>query len=596
MYYSNGNYEAFAHPEKPEGIEKKHAVVIGAGLAGLAAACFLVRDAQMPGENITIMEDMPMAGGACDGILNVDKGFIIRGGREMENHFECLWDLFRSIPSIENPEVSVLDEYYWLNKHDPNYSLCRVTEKRGQNAHTDGLFGLSDKACMEIMKLFFMKDEDLYGKAIKDIWTDEVFNSNFWWYWRTMFAFKDEHSALEVKKYIHRFIHHIGGLPELKALKFTKYNQYESMILPMIKYLRDHGVNFMFNTCGTNVIFDINHARKVATRIEYTEKGEPKAMDIDENTLVFFTNGSNCSNATIGDHHTAPGFDTSVGDSWKMWQNIARQDPSFGHPDEFLKDPELTQWESATLTTLDEEIIPYMQAICKRDPRSGMVVTGGIVTCRDSGWVMSWTVNRQPHFKVQPKNQVVVWIYGLYTSRIGDYVKKPMRDCTGEEIAREWLYHIGVPLDKIDRLAANSCNCVPVMMPRVTTYFICRNKGDRPDVVPAGVVNFAFMGNHAETFRDTVFTTEYSVRTAMEAVYTLCNVDRGVPEVFNSVYDVRVLLESTKKLMDGRKLTDMKLPLPKFITKPVIRAILKKVENTEIGTLLRRYDMVDFDL
>ena len=191
---------------------------------------------------------------------------------------------------------------------------------------------------------------------------------------------------------------------------------------------------------------------------------------------------------------------------------------------------------------------------------------------------------------------MVVWIYGLYTDRKGNYVKKRMRDCTGEEIAREWLYHIGVPLEKIDRLAASSRNCIPVMMPRVTTYFICRHKGDRPDVVPAGVVNFAFLGNHAETFRDTVFTTEYSVRTAMEAVYTLCNVDRGVPEVFNSVYDVRVLMQSTKKLMDGRRLTDMKLPLPKFITKPVIRAILKKLDQTEIGTLLRRYDMVDFDI
>ena len=237
-----------------------------------------------------------------------------------------------------------------------------------------------------------------------------------------------------------------------------------------------------------------------------------------------------------------------------------------------------------------------MEAICKRDVRSGKVATGGIVTARDSGWLMSWTVNRQPHFKVQPKDQCVVWIYGLYTSRMGDYVKKRMRDCTGEEIAREWLYHIGVPVERIDELAAKSCNCVPVMMPRVTTYFICRKKGDRPDVVPKGVVNFAFLGNHAETFRDTVFTTEYSVRTAMEAVYTLCHVDRGVPEVFNSVYDVRVLMQSTKKLMDGRRLTDMKLPLPKFITKPVIRAILKKVDKTEIGTLLRRYDMVDFDL
>ena len=224
-------------------------------------------------------------------------------------------------------------------------------------------------------------------------------------------------------------------------------------------------------------------------------------MDIDENTLVFFTNGSNCSNATIGDHHTAPGFDTSVGDSWKMWQNIARQDPSFGHPDEFLKDPELTQWESATLTTLDEEIIPYMEAICKRDVRSGKVATGGIVTARDSGWLMSWTVNRQPHFKVQPKDQCVVWIYGLYTSRMGDYVKKRMRDCTGEEIAREWLYHIGVPVERIDELAAKSCNCVPVMMPRVTTYFICRgfaqiSRLSDAILIPAVTV-LCFVGSYA---------------------------------------------------------------------------------------------------
>ena len=164
MYYSNGNYEAFAHPEKPEGIEKKRAVVIGAGLAGLSAACFLVRDAQMPGENITIMEDMPVAGGACDGILNIDKGFIIRGGREMENHFECLWDLFRSIPSIENPEVSVLDEYYWLNKHDPNYSLCRATVKRGEEAHTDKKFKLDRDSALALSRLFMTPEKDLEDK------------------------------------------------------------------------------------------------------------------------------------------------------------------------------------------------------------------------------------------------------------------------------------------------------------------------------------------------------------------------------------------------------------------------------------------------
>ena len=135
IYYSNGNYEAFAHPEKPEGVDDKHAYIVGSGLASLAAACFLVRDAQMPGSHIHILEAMDIAGGACDGIYDASRGYIMRGGREMENHFECLWDLFRSIPSLETPGVSVLDEYYWLNKHDPNYSLCRATKNCGEDAH-----------------------------------------------------------------------------------------------------------------------------------------------------------------------------------------------------------------------------------------------------------------------------------------------------------------------------------------------------------------------------------------------------------------------------------------------------------------------------
>ena len=120
IYYSNGNYEAFARPEKPEGVDDKSAYIVGSGLGALAAACFLVRDGQMKGENIHILEAMDIAGGACDGINDPTRGYVMRGGREMENHFECLWDLFRSIPSIETPGVSVLDEYYWLNKHDPN--------------------------------------------------------------------------------------------------------------------------------------------------------------------------------------------------------------------------------------------------------------------------------------------------------------------------------------------------------------------------------------------------------------------------------------------------------------------------------------------
>ena len=218
--YTNGNYEAFARPKKPEGVENKHAYIVGSGLAALAAACFLVRDGQMPGENIHILEAMDVAGGACDGIFDASRGYIMRGGREMEDHFECLWDLFRSIPSLEIDNASVLDEFYWLNREDPNYSLCRATENRGEDAHTDGRFNLSQKGAMEIVKLFMTPDEKLYDKTIEDVFDEEVFDSTFWLYWRTMFAFENWHSALEMKLYFQRFIHHIAGLPDFSGRRF----------------------------------------------------------------------------------------------------------------------------------------------------------------------------------------------------------------------------------------------------------------------------------------------------------------------------------------------------------------------------------------
>ena len=225
MYYSSGNYEAFARPRKPEGVDGKTAWFVGSGLASLSGAAFLIRDGHMDGANITILERLKLPGGALDGIKAPKKGFVIRGGREMEDHMECLWDLFRSVPSIEVDGASVLDEFYWLDKDDPNYSLQRVTEKQGQDARTDGLFTLSEKAQKEVTKVFLAPREEMEGKRINEVFSADFLASNFWLYWRTMFAFEEWHSALEMKLYLHRFIHHVGGLPDFTALKFTKYNQ-----------------------------------------------------------------------------------------------------------------------------------------------------------------------------------------------------------------------------------------------------------------------------------------------------------------------------------------------------------------------------------
>jgi len=591
MYYSSGNYEAFARPQKPQGVDEKAAYLIGSGLAALAAACYLVRDGQMAGERIHILEKDPIPGGACDGYQYTDIGYVMRGGREMDNHFECMWDLFRSIPSIETEGVSVLDEYYWLNKADPNYSLCRATEKQGQDAHTDKKFGLSDKAAMEIMKLFFTPDEELYNKRIDEIFDHEVLDSNFWLYWRTMFAFENWHSALEMKLYLKRFIHHVGGLPDFTALRFTRYNQYESMILPMVHYLQEHGVDFQYNTKVVNVEFDIRNGRKAARRIVLQREGREDAIDLTDNDLVFITNGGCVENSAYGSQNEPAAFNKTIceGGGWDMWRKIAAQDPSFGHPDKFCSDPEQSNWMSATVTTLDRRIVPYIEKICKRDPFSGKVVTGGIVTARDSGWLLSWTINRQPQFRNQPKDQLVIWVYGLFSDKPGDFVKKTMRECTGKEICMEWLYHLGVPVAEIADLAEHSAKTVPVMMPYITAFFMPREKGDRPNVVPDGAVNFAFLGQFAETARDTIFTTEYSIRTGMEAVYSLLDIDRGVPEVWGSTYDVRDLVNASVALRDGRKITDMDLGV---VEKLALKELLKKVRGTDVEKLLAEHGAI----
>ncbi len=591
MYYSAGTYEAFAHPEKPQGADKKSAYIIGTGLAGLAAAFYCVRDGQLKGENVHLLEKLDMTGGSCDGRKDITKGFYMRGGREMDNHFECMWDLYRSVPSIEHQGQSVLDEYYYLNKKDPNYSLCRATVNCGKDAHTDKMFNLDKASALALSKLFITPEKNLEDKKINEVLPQSFFKTNFWLYWQTMFAFQPWASALEMKRYLCRYVHHIDGLPDFTALRFTKYNQYESMILPLVKYLENGGVKIEYGFDVKNVIIKNVNGKRVAKQIIYEKDGVECSIDLCEDDLVFITNGCCTDTSCYGDQDHAPDLSkirNGQGESWNMWINIADQatNGEYGNPYAFCSDTDATNWMSATVATSDQEIIDKIISICKRDPREGKVTTGGIVSVKDStdNWYLSWTINRQPQFKCQDKDTVLIWLYSLNTNKEGNWVKKPMRECSGKEVCEEWLYHIGMDVDKIKEKAENACNTTTCYMPYINAFFQPRKESDRPKVVVDNAVNFAFIGQFAETPRDTIFTTEYSIRTGMEAVYTLLNIDRGVPEVWASKYDVRELLRACYYSVDKKSIDELPLDLKEKI---LLKNVLKAIKGTDLEILFK---------
>ena len=168
--------------------------------------------------------------------------------------------------------------------------------------------------------------------------------------------------------------------------------------------------------------------------------------------------------------------------------------------------------------------------------------TGGLVTFKDSNWLMSIVLAHQPHFASQPAGVQVFWGYALLTDRIGDFVAKPLEDCTGAEILHELAGHL-----RLDPETLATANCIPCRMPYITSMFMPRAQGDRPLPVPPNSRNFAFVSQFVEIADDVVFTVEYSVRAAQMAVYQLLGIARPVPAITPHDKSVKVQIDALIK-------------------------------------------------
>ncbi len=563
-----GNYQKI-NPLTPQKIGTRNAYLIGGGIGSLASAALLIRDAHMPGKNIHILEQLDVFGGSMDGEGIPEKGYTARGGREIEEHFECFMELFSFIPSLNDKSRSVLDEFRELNLLEPIESHCRLVQNQGEKTDFSSL-GLSKKNAMELARLHMLTEEALGAATIEQFFEPDFFETNFWYFWASMFAFEKWHSVVEVKRYMERFMHLIGGMNKLEGILHTEYNQYDSLILPLITWLKEQDVCFDGGCKVMDIDFDFSNNTKTATAIHYIKNEIDNVITVNQDDIVLFTNGSMTENTTRGDlNHPAVINRSDEKGCFSVWEKLALKSPDFGHPEAFCSNIDKTKWLSFTVTLKDDDIVfPYLLKLTGDKP--GM---GGLVTIKDSSWFMSWVVPKHPHFINQPDNVKVLWAYALNLDIKGDYIAKTISECTGREMFEELLYHMGLK-DRIPEILSHTVNVIPSMMPYITSQFMPRVAGDRPDVIPAGSRNFGFIGQFAEVPYDCVFTVEYSVRSAMMAVYGLMNLGKEVEPVYPSQYDIRVLTNAAKTCLGIDKLPLKNIPLGTLI------------KNTELEKLL----------
>ncbi len=549
-------YKTMYHAPKPEGIERRKAYIVGGGIAGLAAAAFLADDARMPGENITILEKHSDVGGAMDGVKG-KSGYQNRGERELEAYMECLWYLCSKVPSLENPGRTVLDDVVDFNKDEPIHSESRALVKQGHIVSNIHDMKLPQKVQDDLQRLMATPEKDLEDITIEGFFGKNsvaLFESNFWLCFHTMLAFRPHHSAMEMRRYLLRF-NLAPRIEYLEGIVHTKYNEYDAIIKPLKLWLVEKGVKIVTGCSVTDL--DLDAACNTVHGIRARQDGKDFTIPVAETDLVFVTNGSITQNSAFGDNTTVARVDRSTEDRgmFTLWEKLAKKHEKFGHPEKFISDIDRTKWISFFPT-----IKGYPQFIQKLEELTGSVAgTGGAISIKDSAWEIGFILHHKPFYPDQADDEEVFWGNSLSGGRIGDYIKKPMFECTGNEIMTEFLYHLGL-LEMKDELLAHTyvSTC---MMPYINAEFMPRKVTDRPLVVPEGCTNLGFIGQFVEVQDDAVFTVETSVRTAMEAVYKLTKLDRDVIEVYPSRYDIRYQITSMKRNMGIKgKITAADLP------------------------------------
>jgi oleate hydratase len=514
---------------------------VGSGIASLAGAAYLIRDGAVAGSDIVIFEESREFGGALDAHGNSQAGYFMSGSRMFEHKYNCTFDLMSSIPSLDDPRISVTEDTNLAESESPWHDKARLVdaEHRITNFHA---LGFTERDRIDLVALMATPEKALDSKRISDCFAEHFFDTNFWFEWCTLFAFQRWHSAIEFKRYLLRFIHHFSTIDTQEGVYRTRYNQYDSMAVPLVKWLRERGVAIRFEATVKNLGFATDGPPVTVESIDCSEAGNANDIAVKPNDRVFVTIGSMTADKTFGSMSSVPALDRGKrSGAWQLWETLARGRPEFGNPAVFDDHIAESVWESFTVTTSDPTFFELMANFSGSEAGEG-----GLITFKDSNWLITLSIFHQPFFPKQSEGVFVWWGYGLFNDRPGNYVAKTMAECTGREILEEVLGHL--KFDDRKEAILDSSNVIPCVMPYITSQFLVRKAGDRPNVVPDGSTNLAFLGQFSEVPSDVVFTVEYSIRSAQIAVYALLKLDRKPTPMYEGSHDPRVLFEALETL------------------------------------------------
>jgi oleate hydratase len=512
--------------------------IVGGGFGGLAAAAYLIRNAGVPGHDITIYEaDRQMGGGFFLG-GGAASGYNLPGS-VFDSEFRCTFDLLQAIPSASDPAVSVKDEFFAFNARYPFRDRVHIIGRNGPVAHSPH-FGLGLRDGFDLVRLALTPEARLDGRRIEEFFSRRFFETEFWLLWSTLMGSLPQHGATEFRRYMNRALALFPDLSDMRHVLRTPFDQYQAFIEPIVAWLRPRGVNLLAGVFVRDIGFGPSTERITVDRLEYDQDDVANSVAVGPDDIVLVTLGSQVEDMSVGSMTEAP-RPRRNGRSSALWRRLAQRHAGFGNPELFFGAVQVpsSRWVSFTVTTTGTEFLDQLSALTGSD--AGV---GGLVTLKDSGWLLSLTIFHQPEVVGQPPGTHIWWGYGLYPERSGDFVAKRMDECTGAEILEEVLRQLRFD-SQLDRIMTSSI-CIPCDMPYVNNIWMPRRRTDRPQVVPAGATNFGLIGQYAEVPRDIAFTIEYSARTAWEAVRLLLKRGPSPPPVYQGQYDPKALFGALK--------------------------------------------------